>query len=311
MEPAEEPTARLGFWRRTAQRAQEADLLGAVERVLLGRANEHDALAARAAWLDYLRGRRFEDARIELLLARLQLETSFRADRRLEERLAESLERPAPPDLLGQAFIDFGNLAALRGDAVAAEARFERALGLLWEETPRARALLGRGWAALARGDARRASGDFEAASRLGENLRLVVAALWSGALALERSGRPLDAERWVERAGELERVRAKASGRDAFDGVARVPAYERYAIESLRERFALERAQRSQDLDEMDRAQKARCDALRAYLEQAAPAGAAGVEWARASVAEGCPQDRAPAERSPGPTPPDSRERP
>lgn len=301
------------FWLRVTATAREGKLLRAVERVLLGRGDEHDAVAARAAWLDYLRGREFADARVEVLLARLQLETRWAHDRRLERRLAKTLDRSLPPDLVGQAWADLGSLAALRGDAAAAEERFERALDLLWEEGPRARALLGRGWARLARGDARRASADFVAASRLTESLRLVAASLWSAALAFERAGQAVEAERWLRRAGELERVRAKASGRDPFDGVALQPAYEHLALEALRQLFAQGQAELVEDADAAAARHQARCEALASYATSARAASGptatqAELAWQQACGPAGATTPLSPPSRS-APRPPDSPE--
>src|SRR5690606_22183529 len=137
---------------------------------------------------------------------------------------------------------------------------------------PRASALVGRGWARLAQGDAPGASDDFLEAAATADNLRLVVAALWSGALAHERAGRDDEAMRLRRRAGELERVRASASGRDPFDGVARVPAYEEHAVAAVQHAYALEVALRSEDFEAAALARRARCDALRLYVVHAEP---------------------------------------
>lgn len=262
------------FWRRVGRSpaASERELLRAVERLLLGLGDDHDALAAHAALLDYLRGRAFEDPRIEVLLARLRLDTSWSHDRRLEARLEASLGRSLPPDLLGLGWADWGNLAALRGDVAAARVRFDAAVERLWEHGPRASALVGRGWARLAQGDAPGASDDFLEAAATADNLRLVVAALWSGALAHERAGRDDEAMRLRRRAGELERVRASASGRDPFDGVAQVPAYEEHAVAAVQHAYALEVALRSEDFEAAALARRARCDALRLYVVHAEP---------------------------------------
>ena len=270
------PSAAWGetFWQRVGRSPapSEGELLRAVERLLLGRGDDHDAIAAHAALLDYLRGRRFEDSRIEVLLTRLRLDTSWSHDRRLEARLEATLRQPLPPDLLGLGWADWGNLAALRGDAAAARARFDAAVELLWDRGPRASALLGRGWARLAQGDARGASDDFLEAAATADTLRLVVAALWSGALAHERAGRDGEATRLRRRAGELERARASASGRDPFDGVARVPAYEEHAVTAVQHTYAVERARRSGENEAAAFAHRARCDALRRYLVHAEP---------------------------------------
>lgn len=278
---------------RQAHGAGERRLLVALERVLLGLGDDHDALVSQTALLDYLRGRRFADGRIELLLARLRLDTSWAFDRRLEARLGSTLERRLPPDLLGSGWLDWGSLAALRGDAPAARFRFGQALRLLWEDGPRARALLGRGWAWLALGDARKAVDDFRLASGVADDRRLLVAALWSLALAYERSGQEGDAAHMVRRAGELERVRARASGRDPFDGVARQPTYEVHAIAALQWAFRAELADDARDFEGGLEAEQERCASLWRYLEQAEPEGSPWASltrtvWSRCVAAVG-----------------------
>lgn len=291
------------IWQRArqAQASDEHRVLKALERVLLGFGDDHDALASRAALLDYLRGRRFDDGRIELLLARLRLDTSWAFDRRLEARLGATLERPwLPPDLRGQGWLDWGSLAALRNDAEAARFRFGRAVQLLWEDGPRARALLGRGWAWLALGDARKAADDFRLASSVADDRRLLVAALWSLALACERGGQEKEAARALRRAGELEQVRARASGRDPFDGIARQPDYEVHAIAALQWTFRADRADDAGQFEAGLGAEQQRCAALWQYLKQAEPqkspwAGLTRDTWTRCVTAVGEKAEQAP----------------
>lgn len=291
------------IWERARNASSNDDhrVLLALERVLLGFGDDHDALASRAALLDYLRGRRFDDGRIELLLVRLRLDTSWAFDRRLEARLETSLERPGlPPDLRGQGWLDWGNLAALRNDARAARFRFDQALQLLWEDGPRARALLGRGWAWLALGDARKAAEDFRLATNVADERRLVVAALWSLALACERGGLELEAARALRRAGELEQVRARASGRDVFDGVARQPDYEVHAVAALQWAYRADRADDAGHFEAGLEAERQRCEAHERYLQQAEPRGSPWASltrdaWTRCVAALGEKGKRAP----------------
>jgi tetratricopeptide (TPR) repeat protein len=246
--------------------------LAALERVLLGHGDEHDAMTSKTSLLDYIRGHRFGDPRIEVLLTRLRLDTSWTFDRRLEARLGDTVQRALPPDLLGSAWADFASLAALRGDAGAARTRFVRAVDLSWEPAPRARALLGRGWAHLAQGQARLAVADFREASGLPAPRRLLAASLWSLALALERSGQMVEARTALQRAGELDALRASASGRDVFDGVARLPAYEVHAVEALQAAFRLHRAEIAGNEESALLAHRQRCESLRRYLIHAEP---------------------------------------
>lgn len=297
------PSSSGTIWQRAwrTQASDERRVLKALERVLLGLGDDHDALASRAALLDYLRGRRFHDGRIELLLARLRLDTSWAFDRRLEARLGSTLERPfLPPDLRGQGWLDWGSLAALRNDAEAGRARFEQAVQLLWEDGPRARALLGRGWAWLALGDARKAADDFRLATSVADDRRLLVAALWSLALACERGGQEKEAARALRRAGDLEQVRARASGRDPFDGIARQPDYEAHAVAALQWTFRAYRADDAGQFEAGLEAERQRCAALGRYLEQAEPqkspwAGLTRDAWTRCVTTLGGKAKQAP----------------
>ncbi len=278
------PANGRGLWEKTRSSSwvRERDVLGAVERVLMGLGSEHDVLTAEAALVDYTRGKVFEDVRIEILLVRLRLEARWTYDARLEKRLARTLQRPGPAEALGRGWLDWAALGALRGDAAAAEARFESALALVWQPGPRAEGLLGRGYAHMALGRARAAASDFELASRTADTTRLVSAALWSLALAEARSGRPTVAERAGRSAFELEQRRARASGRDVFAGVARVPAYEVEAHAALHAEIEGLLATEAGDEDAAENARFRACESSRRYLLRAEPDGAPWVAFAR-----------------------------
>ncbi len=278
------PADARDLWERTRspELARERDILGAVERVLLGVADDHDVLAAQSALVEYTRGKRYEDVRVEVLLVRLRLEARWTYDARLEKRLGTTLERSGPPAAMGRAWLDWGALGALRGDARAAAARFERGLALVWERGARAEGLLGRGYARMALGHAREAASDFDAAVRLADTGRITAAALWSLALAESRSGRGEEALRAGRFALEVERRRASASGRDAFDGVARVPSYDVHALAALRARVEGQIARESADEDDEASARKNACEAERKYLLHAEPDGAPWVSQAQ-----------------------------
>lgn len=264
-------------WRRARSPsvASEERVLSAVERVLTGRADDHDVHAAHAAYVEFARGESFEDVRIEVSLVRMRLAARWVYDARLEKRMRETLKRPVPPAVRGRAWIDYGALAALRGDAGATGSRMNEALVWAWQGGERAEALLGRGYASMAQGRAREAAVDFAQAASVSDSLRISAAAMASLSLAEARSGRADDARRSARAALSLDRRRASTLEQDLFDEVARLPSYEAFAVEALLHEARAE-VQREALEDEAERrARAAACESLRQYLLRAEPDGA------------------------------------
>ncbi len=275
------------FWDRARypELVAERRTLRAIERVLLGRGDDYDTLTARVALLDFIRGEQFTDVRVEYVLTRLKLESTFSYGSRLEARFAKTLERPAPAPLRAMGYQDYGALAALRNDAASAFRRFDVAVSLTWEPDGRDRALLGRGFAAMALGRARDAVVDFTEAAQTTPSRRLAVAAHWALSAAYDRIGEQRLSVRSAERAQAIGRARAAASRRPIFDGVAVVPAYEEAYLRGLR--FEAE-ADEAEDAEAEELAQKRTCEAFRRYLVHAEPDGSPWVAVARQHLA-GC----------------------
>src|SRR6478735_2074721 len=87
-----------GLWERarSPRSARESQVLAALERVLTGRADDHDAMTAQSAYVDYARGASFDDVRIELALVRMRLAARWVYDALLEKRMQATLGRAIP-----------------------------------------------------------------------------------------------------------------------------------------------------------------------------------------------------------------------
>jgi tetratricopeptide (TPR) repeat protein len=260
-------------WTRAARPrlARERDVLLAVERVLLGRGNDYDVHIAQSAAVEYLSGQRFEDVRIEVLLVRLRLEAKWAYDAHLEKRALTTLSRPLPASLKGRAWADAGALSALRGDGKTTGIRMNEALSWAWENAPRTEALLGRGYASMADGHAGDAARDFARAATLAPSLRWSAASMASFALAEARIGRRDEALRAARTALSLD-ARRTSTLEGMFDGVSRVPAYDRYAVDALLWEARASVATEALDDEAAERAASEACESHRQYLLRAEP---------------------------------------
>lgn len=174
---------------RTPQLAVEYQTLTSVERFLLGHASAWDEMNVHKVTIDYLRGERYLDPRLELLVADLRLEATQRGEQAVRDRLLEALELSPDAPLAPQGFLELARIAALQGDLVSARRFFSRALERLWEPELRAAAYFGRAQAMMESGFPRRSLKDYRRALDVAQAPKYRALSHWGLGVALERSG--------------------------------------------------------------------------------------------------------------------------
>src|SRR5688572_26016475 len=137
---------------REPKLAEEHLILTSVESFLLGHASAWDEMNVHKATIDYLRGERYQDHRLELLLAQLRVEATLRGEQGVRERLLETLALHPDSPLAPRSFLEVARIAALQGDLVGARVYFSKALERLWEPELRAAAYYGRAKALMESG---------------------------------------------------------------------------------------------------------------------------------------------------------------
>lgn len=174
---------------RAPQLAAEYQTLTSVELFLLGHASAWDEMNVHKATIDYLRGERYFDPRLELLVAQLRLEATQRGEQTVRERLLETLERYPDSPLAPQGFLELARIAAMQGDLAGARGFFTRALERLWEPELRAAAYYGRAQAMMESGLPRRSLNDYRRTLELAHAPKYRALGHWGLGVALERSG--------------------------------------------------------------------------------------------------------------------------
>jgi tetratricopeptide (TPR) repeat protein len=169
--------------------AAEYQMLTSVESFLLGHATAWDEMNVHKGTIDYLRGDRYLDPRLEFLLGALRVEATLRGEQGVRERLLETLERYPDSSLAPRGLLEVARIAALQADLENARAFFGRALENLWEPELRASAYYGRAKATMEGGRPRDALDDYRSAIRVARSSKSRALAHWGLGVALERSG--------------------------------------------------------------------------------------------------------------------------
>ena len=169
--------------------AAEYQMLMSVESFLLGHASAWDEMNVHKGTIDYLRGQRYLDPRLEFLVGGLRVEATLRGEQGVKERLLETLERYPDSSLTPGGLLEVARIAALQGDLASARAYFGRALENLWEPELRASAYYGRAKVTMESGRPRDALEDYRSAIRTAHSAKSRALAHWGLGVALERSG--------------------------------------------------------------------------------------------------------------------------
>lgn len=169
--------------------AAEYQMLRSVEAFLLGHATAWDEMNVHKGTIDYLRGDRYLDPRLEFLLGGLRVEATLRGEQGVRERLLETLERFPDSALAPRGLLEVARIAALQGDLDDARLYFGLSLEKLWEPELRASAYYGRAKVTMESGRPREALNDYRAAIRVARSAKSRALAHWGLGVALERSG--------------------------------------------------------------------------------------------------------------------------
>ncbi len=230
--------AEPGVWEvaREPKLAEEHLTLQSVESFLLGHASAWDEMNVHKATIDYLRGERYLDPRLELLLAQLRVESTLRGEQGVRDRLLETLARHPDSPLAPRSYLELARVAALQGDLVSSRAYFSEALDRLWEPELRAAAYYGRAKVVMESGRPRDALDDDREALRSARSPKYRALAHWGLGVALERSGNLNAAFREITTAIGIPVQSTAFAARTVLDlpDVTFAPDYDRYYYKGL-----------------------------------------------------------------------------
>jgi tetratricopeptide (TPR) repeat protein len=221
---------------REPKLAEEYLILTSVESFLLGHASAWDEMNVHKATIDYLRGERYRDHRLEILLAQLRVEATLRGEQGVRDRLLETLELHPDSPLAPRSFLELARIAALQGDLSGARLYFSKALERLWEPELRAAAYYGRAKALMEGGRPREALRDYQEALQLAASPKYRALAHWGLGVALERSGNLNAAFRELNIATSIAVHSTAFAARTVLDlpDVTFAPDFDRYYYKGL-----------------------------------------------------------------------------
>lgn len=230
--------AQPGVWdlAREPKLAEEHLTLTSVESFLLGHASAWDEMNVHKATIDYLRGERYLDPRLELLLAQLRVEATLRGEQGVRDRLTDTLARHPDSPLAPRSYLELARVAALQGDLTAARGYFSLALERLWEPELRAAAYYGRAKVVMESGRPREALNDYKESLRIARSPKYRALAHWGLGVALERSGNLNAAFRELGLALAIPVQSTAFAARTVLDlpDVTFFPDYDRYYYKGL-----------------------------------------------------------------------------
>lgn len=221
---------------REPKLAEEYLTLTSVESFLLGHASAWDEMNVHKATIDYLRGERYLDPRLELLLAQLRVEATLRGEQGVRDRLLETLARYPHSPLAPRSYLELARVAALQGDLASAHTYFSEALERLWEPELRAAAYYGRAKVVMEAGRPREALNDYREALGIARSPKYRALAHWGLGVALERSGNLNAAFRELMTAIGIPVQSTAFAARTVLDlpDVTFAPDYDRYYYKGL-----------------------------------------------------------------------------
>ena len=230
--------AEPGVWdvAREPKLAEEHLTLTSVESFLLGHASAWDEMNVHKATIDYLRGERYLDPRLELLLAQLRVEATLRGEQGVRDRLTDTLARTPNSPLAPRGFLELARVASLQGDLAGARAYYSQALERLWEPELRSAAYYGRAKVVMESGHPREALSDYREALRIARSPKYRALAHWGLGVALERSGNLNAAFRELMTAIAIPVQSTAFAAGTVLDlpDVSFVPDYDRYYYKGL-----------------------------------------------------------------------------
>ncbi len=231
-------SAEPSIWDSAREPKLESEyrVLVSVESFLLGHATAWDEMNVQKGTIDYLRGERYADPRLELLLAHLRVESTLSGEQGVRERLESALRRFPGSPLAAHGFLELARIAALQGDLERSCAYSTRALERLWEPDLRAYAYYGRAKATMEQGHPRQALVDYRRSIDLARSPKYRSLAHWGLGVALERTGNLNAAFRELRVATSIQ-VRSTAfAAQTVLDlpDVFFVPEYDKFYYQAL-----------------------------------------------------------------------------
>ena len=217
----ESPAFAETVWERAKQPSlsREERVLRSLYRTLAGTGDALDQMAARTAFVDLARGKKFERHAIVVLLLRLRRQLGLEPDRRSLELLSPTEGQRLPRTVLAMGELESAHVLLAWGEAARAETKLTAALRLTWWAELRSEILLLRGWLRFDAGDFAEASRDFEAIAAMDVGRRRLAVTLMSLACVREAVGDLAQARILLARGQAVERSRAQASGMPLFSG--------------------------------------------------------------------------------------------